>query len=284
VRGTLHLILQETEHIIQDSTIDFEKRRNVPVRYDRELMQTTVKAMKRIAEIKARREHAFWKHRFVILLHLARCLLNLWLHLQHGRCSGKDSCTPEKDRAPEIICHPCSAFGEGEDGACAGEDEDSGQVSLCVGTWRGSCDGDGHRLIYTTTVLFFCSGHSVIVDVLVSYTLCYVHVQDVLPKLCSMSSTLLVLRFRLLPCVRLECVVDAQQRLADRLRGSYHRLEDSDRDSAHHRPYGPLGRSEQMLAVSESTRRTSVPDRSYTSIGTAKMVCAAVFRFRFKLL
>jgi len=46
-----------------DSTIDFEKRRNVPVRYDRELMQTTVKAMKRIAEIKARREHAFWKHR-----------------------------------------------------------------------------------------------------------------------------------------------------------------------------------------------------------------------------
>ncbi|EPQ58081.1 hypothetical protein GLOTRDRAFT_56679 [Gloeophyllum trabeum ATCC 11539] len=46
-----------------DSTIDFEKRRNVPVRYDRELVQTTVKAMKRIAEIKKRREHAFWKHR-----------------------------------------------------------------------------------------------------------------------------------------------------------------------------------------------------------------------------
>jgi len=46
-----------------DSTIDFEKRRNIPVRYDRELIQTTVKAMKRIAEIKARREHAFWKHR-----------------------------------------------------------------------------------------------------------------------------------------------------------------------------------------------------------------------------
>ena len=48
---------------LQDSTIEFEKRRNVPVRYDRELVQTTVKAMKRIAEIKARREHAFWKHR-----------------------------------------------------------------------------------------------------------------------------------------------------------------------------------------------------------------------------
>ncbi|EIM90100.1 uncharacterized protein STEHIDRAFT_51906 [Stereum hirsutum FP-91666 SS1] len=48
-----------------DSTIDFEKRRNVPVRYDRELVQTTIKAMKRVAEIKARREHAFWKNRML---------------------------------------------------------------------------------------------------------------------------------------------------------------------------------------------------------------------------
>jgi len=47
----------------QDSTIDFEKRRNVPVRYDRELVTTTLKAMKRVGEIKQRREHAFWKHR-----------------------------------------------------------------------------------------------------------------------------------------------------------------------------------------------------------------------------
>ncbi|KAI0709251.1 ribosomal protein L24e-domain-containing protein [Earliella scabrosa] len=46
-----------------DSTIEFEKRRNVPVRYDRELVQTTVKAMKRISEIKQKREHAFWKNR-----------------------------------------------------------------------------------------------------------------------------------------------------------------------------------------------------------------------------
>jgi len=49
-----------------DSTIDFEKRRNVPVRYDRELMQTTIKAMKRIGEIKQRREHAFWKNRMSV--------------------------------------------------------------------------------------------------------------------------------------------------------------------------------------------------------------------------
>jgi len=49
-----------------DSTIDFEKRRNVPVRYDRELIQTTVKAMKRVGEIKARRERAFFKHRMAV--------------------------------------------------------------------------------------------------------------------------------------------------------------------------------------------------------------------------
>jgi large subunit ribosomal protein L24e len=47
----------------QDSTFEFEKRRNVPVRYNRELVQTTIKAMKRVAEIKLRRERAFYKNR-----------------------------------------------------------------------------------------------------------------------------------------------------------------------------------------------------------------------------
>src|SRR5258706_904527 len=51
---------------LQDSTIEFEKRRNMPVRYDRELVQTTIKAMKRVAEIKAKRERAFFKHRMAV--------------------------------------------------------------------------------------------------------------------------------------------------------------------------------------------------------------------------
>lgn len=46
-----------------DSTFEFEKRRNVPVRYDRELIKTTLKAMQRVGEIRQRREHAFWKNR-----------------------------------------------------------------------------------------------------------------------------------------------------------------------------------------------------------------------------
>ncbi|KAI8833709.1 hypothetical protein BC829DRAFT_448647 [Chytridium lagenaria] len=46
-----------------DSTLEFEKRRNIPVRYDRELMATTLKAMKRIQEIKAKRERVHTKKR-----------------------------------------------------------------------------------------------------------------------------------------------------------------------------------------------------------------------------
>jgi len=51
------------KEMVIDSTIDFEKRRNVPVRYDRDLVQSTLQAMKRVAEVKKRREHAFWKNR-----------------------------------------------------------------------------------------------------------------------------------------------------------------------------------------------------------------------------
>ncbi|EGF83516.1 hypothetical protein BATDEDRAFT_85053 [Batrachochytrium dendrobatidis JAM81] len=46
-----------------DSTLEFEKRRNIPVRYDRELMATTIKAMKRVQQIKSKRERVFFKQR-----------------------------------------------------------------------------------------------------------------------------------------------------------------------------------------------------------------------------
>jgi len=54
------------KEMIIDSTFEFEKRRNVPVRYDRELVQNTLKAMKRVGEIRKRREHTFWKHRMSV--------------------------------------------------------------------------------------------------------------------------------------------------------------------------------------------------------------------------
>lgn len=49
--------------MVIDSTFEFEKKRNIPVRYDRELVATTVKAMKRIQEIKSKRERQFYVNR-----------------------------------------------------------------------------------------------------------------------------------------------------------------------------------------------------------------------------
>ncbi|KAA1069854.1 ATPase-activating ribosome biosynthesis protein [Puccinia graminis f. sp. tritici] len=46
-----------------DSTLEFEKRRNVPVKYDGELVQTTINAIDRVAAIKAKREKAFYTAR-----------------------------------------------------------------------------------------------------------------------------------------------------------------------------------------------------------------------------
>lgn len=63
--------------LLQDSTIDFEKRRNVPIRYNRDLVQTTIKAMKRVAEIKKRREHVFWKKRYIYLDYFPESRLTL---------------------------------------------------------------------------------------------------------------------------------------------------------------------------------------------------------------
>ncbi|CCH60159.1 hypothetical protein TBLA_0C03570 [Henningerozyma blattae CBS 6284] len=46
-----------------DSTLTFAQRRNVPVRYNRDLVATTLKAMSRIEEIRLKRERAFYKNR-----------------------------------------------------------------------------------------------------------------------------------------------------------------------------------------------------------------------------
>jgi large subunit ribosomal protein L24e len=46
-----------------DSTLLFAARRNVPVRYNRELVATTLKAMQRVSEVRAKREKVFYKKR-----------------------------------------------------------------------------------------------------------------------------------------------------------------------------------------------------------------------------
>lgn len=46
-----------------DSTLAFAQRRNIPVRYNRDLVASTLSAMQRVSEIRARRERQFYKNR-----------------------------------------------------------------------------------------------------------------------------------------------------------------------------------------------------------------------------
>ena len=46
-----------------DSVLDFEKRRNIPIRYNRDLMVKTIQAMKRVDEIKVARQMRFFQKR-----------------------------------------------------------------------------------------------------------------------------------------------------------------------------------------------------------------------------
>ncbi|CUM62832.1 uncharacterized protein PRCAT00000390001 [Priceomyces carsonii] len=51
------------KELVVDSTLTFGARRNVPVRYNRDLVATTLKAMARVEEIRTKRERAFYKNR-----------------------------------------------------------------------------------------------------------------------------------------------------------------------------------------------------------------------------
>lgn len=51
------------KEMVVDKTLEFSARRNVPVRYNRELVTETLKAMARIEDIRRRRERAFYKNR-----------------------------------------------------------------------------------------------------------------------------------------------------------------------------------------------------------------------------
>mmetsp|Transcript_38526 Transcript_38526/g.79022 ORF Transcript_38526/g.79022 Transcript_38526/m.79022 type:complete len:158 (-) Transcript_38526:37-510(-) len=54
------------KEMVLDSTFEFEKRRNRPIKYDRETMAITLRAMKKVAEIREKRERAFIKKRMLV--------------------------------------------------------------------------------------------------------------------------------------------------------------------------------------------------------------------------
>ena len=49
--------------LLQDSSLTFAAKRQTPTRYNRETIERTVVAMKRISEIRQRREMAFYRNR-----------------------------------------------------------------------------------------------------------------------------------------------------------------------------------------------------------------------------
>lgn len=51
------------KEMTNDSVLEFEQRRNVPVRYNRDLMVETMQAMKRVDEIKKARQQRFFDRR-----------------------------------------------------------------------------------------------------------------------------------------------------------------------------------------------------------------------------
>ncbi|KAK7521193.1 ribosomal protein L24e-domain-containing protein [Phyllosticta citriasiana] len=51
------------KEMVVDSTLAFAARRNVPVRYNRDLVAKTLQAMQRVEEIRTKRERAFYKDR-----------------------------------------------------------------------------------------------------------------------------------------------------------------------------------------------------------------------------
>ena len=46
-----------------DSTYDFEKRRNKPIKYDRNLMGATIRAMQKVQQVKDKRHERFYANR-----------------------------------------------------------------------------------------------------------------------------------------------------------------------------------------------------------------------------
>jgi large subunit ribosomal protein L24e len=49
----------------QDSTFEFEKRRNRPIKYNRETMDLTLRAMKKVSEVQSKRQDMFYKMRML---------------------------------------------------------------------------------------------------------------------------------------------------------------------------------------------------------------------------
>lgn len=51
------------KELIKDTTLEFEKKRNAPVKYNRELVGTVLRAMKKVEDVKDKRQKQFFEKR-----------------------------------------------------------------------------------------------------------------------------------------------------------------------------------------------------------------------------
>jgi large subunit ribosomal protein L24e len=51
--------------MVKDTVFEFEKKRNEPLVYNRDLYVTTIAAIQRIGEVKRKREELFWENRYL---------------------------------------------------------------------------------------------------------------------------------------------------------------------------------------------------------------------------
>ncbi|ORZ34941.1 ribosomal protein L24-like protein [Catenaria anguillulae PL171] len=65
------------KEMVVDGALDLERRRNVPTRYDRNVMMATLTAMKKISAIRAKREFVFTKSRIMARKKVAEKTANL---------------------------------------------------------------------------------------------------------------------------------------------------------------------------------------------------------------
>jgi large subunit ribosomal protein L24e len=63
LRWTKAARVKAGKEMVVDSTLLFGARRNEPQRYDRDLVAKTIEAMRRISDVRARRERVFYKRR-----------------------------------------------------------------------------------------------------------------------------------------------------------------------------------------------------------------------------
>lgn len=55
------------KEMVKDTVFEFEKKRNEPMVYNRDLYVTTIAAIQRIGEVKRKREELFWENRYNLI-------------------------------------------------------------------------------------------------------------------------------------------------------------------------------------------------------------------------